>query len=110
MKPETRFRINHVDPFLETLSNTYGESIQQKAICGTADKILCVRGKFVWLELKDIDEQLRPLQRWKAERVIKAGGIALRADLSNWQIQKVLLQKLDEGDEEWVRSNLNTKI
>ena len=98
MKPETAFRKNRVLPFLKTLEHTSYFPIQQLAISGDADYILCSRGKFVWLELKDEGEDLRPLQMFKADWVKKTGGIPLRAGPDNWEQVKSLLLNLDQGE------------
>ena len=57
-KPETKFRMSQVLPFLKTLGNTYAEPIQQLSILGTADYILCSNGYFVWLELKAVGARI----------------------------------------------------
>lgn len=98
MKPETKFRQQKVWPFLKTLKNTFSEPIQQATIRGTADYILCARGTFVWLEIKDEGEALRPLQAWKASEVRRTHGLAIKVDPTNWASVKALLRKLDEGD------------
>ncbi len=98
MKPETKFRLSVVIPFLKTLRNSWWESIQQVAISGTPDILLCMRGKFVALELKK-DEHTEPeeLQKFKLSEIKKHGGIALVVHPKNWQIIKQKLQQLDQG-------------
>ena len=100
MKPETRFRINHVVPFLKKLPNTYFMSIQQLAISGDPDLILCVRGRFVALELKAEGEKPRKLQEYKLEKIRKAGGIRLVASPENWSNIKQVLVNMDKGDKD----------
>jgi len=97
MKPETRFRVNQVIPFLKELKNTSYFPIQQLSILGDADFILCCNGGFVWLELKDIKESLRPLQEYKASWVVRTGGVAIKADPDNWEEVKLFLQQLNKG-------------
>ena len=94
MKPETAFRTNRVIPFLKSLKGTAFFPIQQMTIRGDADFILCCNGKFVWLELKDWGQPLRPLQKYKADLVIEKGGIALRCSPDNWEEIKALLNQL----------------
>lgn len=75
-KPETKFR-EKVDRLLKTVPNSYFESIQQKSIRGTPDKIGCVAGLFVGLELKaDEKSDVTELQRYKIFKFREAGGIA----------------------------------
>lgn len=97
MKRETSFRVNHVRPFLKSLKHTAYFPIQQQSIRGDADYILCVRGRFVWLELKDERGEPEPLQRLKANNVRKAEGIAIVARPQNWWRVSAFLQQLDEG-------------
>lgn len=102
MKPETKFRTYTVLPFLKTLRRTAFFPIQQKAIHGDADYILCSYGLFVWLELKKEGGTLRPLQELKANNVRRIGrGIALEASPENWEEAKQALLFLDERDETW---------
>lgn len=98
MKPETRFRLNKVIPFLKTLENTHYESVQQLAIRGTSDLVLCVNGAFVSLELKK-DEKTAPdkLQAYKMECVEKAGGVSLVANPKNWNDIKTILKRMSQG-------------
>lgn len=72
-KPETKFR-EKVDRLLKTIPNSCFESIQQKSIRGTPDKIGCVAGLFVALELKAGDGEATELQRHKLSRFAIAGG------------------------------------
>jgi len=59
--------------------------IQQKTIRGDADYILCVAGRFVWLELKKSGGKPEPLQKYKADWVEKCGGVAMVASPDNWE-------------------------
>ncbi len=85
MKPETKFRINRVDPKLRLLQNTWFESIQQKAIRDTPDKIGCVNGCFVALEIKASEKATTRLgQVLKGEMIKKAGGYWFKVYPENW--------------------------
>ena len=97
MKPETKLRKRLVLPFLRSLKNTWFEPIQQLAIQGTPDFLLCVRGLFVALELKSEKGRLSPLQRRKLQMVEKAQGIAIVANPGNWKEVKQRLTNLDGG-------------
>ncbi len=98
MKAETKFRVNHVLPFLQTLKNTTIFPIQQLAIIGDPDFVLCCNGRFVALELKKGDEDPRELQLYKLESVRRTKGIAIVAEPGNWETVKRLLLKLDQGE------------
>lgn len=92
-KPETKFREDKVLPFLQTLPGTHVMAIQQMSFVGDPDFVLCVRGRFVSVELKSEEGAPRKLQKYIAQNIEKSGGIALFAYPQNWeQIQKLLLQ------------------
>jgi hypothetical protein len=97
VKPETKFRTTKVRPFLKTLKNTAFFAIQQMAISGDPDYILCIRGKFVALELKDVGKKPRKLQQYRLDEVRMAGGVALVADPENWEWVKGCLLRLSMG-------------
>lgn len=94
---ERSFRTNMVAPFLSKLKDTAFFPIQQVAILGDADYILCIRGDFVWLELKKLRGELRKIQLYKAGQVKKSGGIAIEANPGNWDKVKRKLLKLSGG-------------
>jgi hypothetical protein len=96
MKPETQFRQVKVIPFLKTLHNTAYFPIQQMAIVGDPDFILCVRGRFVALELKSETGELSPLQKQKLGWITKKGGVSLVASPGTWESIKGILTKLNE--------------
>jgi hypothetical protein len=100
VKPETKFRVYKVLPFLKSLKNTSYFAIQQISIRGDADYILCALGRFVWLELKDAGEEPRALQLYKADWVRRTGGVVLIASPDNWRRVQSQLRKLDEGDDD----------
>lgn len=84
-KPETKFS-NRVKEDLERLPNTWVEKIQQVAIRGTPDFILCVNGTFIGLELKkDKHAPMSGLQKHKLANIADAGGIPLLAYPENWE-------------------------
>jgi hypothetical protein len=95
-KPETKFRAA-VDRDLAKLRNGWFESIQQKAIQGTPDKLGCINGHFIGIELKaNGHNQPTALQDLKLKKIAQAGGIALLAHPDNWAETFQLLQHLDE--------------
>lgn len=96
-KPETNFR-KRFAAFLKILVNTENFSIQQVAIRGTADIILCCNGLFVWCEIKTDSGKLTPLQEYKASCVTSKGkGIALVVRPYNFEKVKDFLILLDRG-------------
>lgn len=97
MKPETAFRTRKVDPFIKKLNQTAGFSIQQTSIVGDPDKILCIRGMFVAVEIKDKGGILEPLQEYNLSRIVAAGGYAYVADPTNWDEVKGFLKLISEG-------------
>lgn len=101
MPNERSFRVSQVLPFLKTLKNTYSLPIQQLAIRGDPDLLLCCAGRFVALELKAEGEVPRKLQQHKLDQVKRTGGISLVASPDNWDFIKQELLKLDQGGNKW---------
>ncbi len=75
-KPETLFG-EKLDKWLK---ETYGdecwnENIQQVSIRGTPDRLICIRGDFIAVELKkDEKAAIAQLQTYKLDKIQKAGG------------------------------------
>jgi hypothetical protein len=88
-KPETRFKEKVFDR-LDLIPGIYYRKIQQVAIRGTLDLILCYRGKFFAWELKVGDNTLDKLQAYEANWIKEAGGVA----------RAVTPETLDEAIEE----------
>lgn len=91
-KKETQFRKRAQDD-LNTLSEAFFESIQQKAISGTPDKLGCMKtvckcgevyGQFVAIEFKSEKGKVSPLQQYKLDKISKAGGIAIAVFPHEW--------------------------
>lgn len=99
MKSETAFRQYRVIPFLKNLKNTVYFPIQQQAISGTPDFLLCCRGRFVALELKSQDGKVSKLQQYNLDEVERCDGVSLVANPMNWGKVEAILRRLDEGDE-----------
>ena len=95
---ERTFRTGTVIPFLDTLKNTAYFPIQQVALIGHPDFMLCINGRFCGLELKKDGEKPRPIQQWLLDRITDCKGVALVACPSNWDEVKRYLKELDEGD------------
>ena len=76
VKPETLFR-QRVDKKLKAIPNSWWESIQQRTIRGTPDKIGVVNGWFVALELKaSFKNKPTALQQRKLDLINKCSGVA----------------------------------
>lgn len=99
-KAETQFRQGQVIPFLKTLKHTKFMAIQQAAIHGDPDYVLCVRGEYIDLELKDEGESPSAIQKFKHSETERCGGRVIVADPSNWNNVKQQLRKLDKGEVE----------
>ena len=109
-KRETLFRENVVNPFLDKLKNSHWFSIQQVSLRGHPDKVGVVNGCFVAIELKDIDEEPRPLQQYHLDKIEKSGGVALCATKDNWENIKQILNELSQSSnkgEEWKHQQLS---
>lgn len=98
MKPETKFRVGKVIPFLKKLRHTAYFPIQQLTIVGDADFLLCCHGRFVALELKADGEKPRPIQQAKLDWVTKTHGVSIVANPKTWEEAKSLLLYLDRGE------------
>lgn len=83
-KQETLFR-QRVVKELRTLDNTVIFSIQQRAIRGSPDILLCCNSLFIALELKTDEGDVDPLQEKILNDVSKAKGVALVARPHNWK-------------------------
>lgn len=85
-------------PKLKSLPNTVVLSIQQAAIHGTPDLLLCVRGVFVALELKkDAASKPTKLQEWNINRIRQAVGIATVVHPDNFEAVFKLLTVIANG-------------
>lgn len=101
MKSETEFRKNKVIPFLKTLSNTFFLPIQQLAIVGSPDFLLCMSGQYVALELKSEDGELSKLQAHNLKKMRRTGAVTIVASPLNWDEVKEQLTALDGGKKIW---------
>lgn len=103
MTPERKFRTTKVDPFLKSLGNCKDFSIQQVALRGVPDKLCCINGFFVAIEIKAEKGKLSKLQEFTLKQVKKANGVAMVVSPANWDQAKELLLKISEY--EWEVSN-----
>lgn len=106
-KPETVFR-RRVQARLDTVPNSWFESIQQKTIGGTPDIIGCVNGYFVALEIKATTScNPTPLQFLKLQRIANAGGVGLVVNPGNLDKTMLLLLEISRR-QNGVETNLET--
>ena len=80
---ERKFR-DRVQPKLDKIPNSWWESISQKSVRGTPDVIGVINGTFIALEFKSDDGIVAPIQQFKINKIIKAGGAACVLRPSNW--------------------------
>ena len=76
-KPETVFA-EKVDRSLNFFfgDKCFNENIQQVTKIGTPDRLLCINGKFVALELKTSVGKPSKVQLLKLQKIRRAGGLA----------------------------------
>lgn len=85
-KPETKFKekvMRDIEAHYQL--NVWQEKIQQVAIRGTPDLLICIHGFFVALELKSSrKEKPDELQAYKLHNISDAGGIAMTTSPETW--------------------------
>lgn len=93
-KPETIFG-ETVDKDLKKVfgKDCFCENIQQVGKIGTPDRLICIRGVFVALELKIDSGIVAPIQLVKLMEIIRAGGKGFVVYPHTWPI---ILEKLKE--------------
>lgn len=98
-KRETTFR-KRVDKFLnEMYPPIFHESIQQKTIRGTPDKLCCINGYFVGLELKVGKGTTTKIQEYKIQKIIDSKGICFVLCPENFEDMKGVLKELNRREE-----------
>lgn len=99
-KDETKFG-KRVNQFLDTLPKCKYFVIQQLSKCGDPDRIICLNGYFIALELKKSEKGIREkrfqLQAYILSQVTHAGGFGLVAYPENWMATKEALLKISEA-------------
>jgi hypothetical protein len=98
MKPETLFK-NRVRKDLEALKKTWFVKINQVALRGIPDFLLCVNGFFVALELKkDVASSPDELQLYNLKQIKKkARGISFVAHPENWPEVLAKIKAIEQG-------------
>ena len=92
--PETKFK-EAVQEDLKTIPCWFSK-IQQVAIRGIPDIILCVAGHFVALELK-IDSPVTELQKYNIRKIKQSGGTAYVVTPNNWKKIFQQLKRMAHG-------------
>ena len=94
-KPETIFG-EKVDADLRKAfgSDVWVENIQQVGKRGTPDRLICLNGTFIALELKVEGGETDLLQLVKLKEIIKAGGKAYVVYPHTWNIVKKELVRI----------------
>ena len=94
-KEETKFS-EKVD---KDLKRAFGplcffENIQQVVKSGTPDRLCCINGQFVALELKVEGGKLSKIQWLKLQKIKQAGGLSFLVTPDNWESCLEKLKKL----------------
>lgn len=84
----------HVKIDLESLKGTYFLKTQERGRRGVPDYLLCIRGKFVAIELKKENGRVAPIQQHTLDKITASGGIAFVAKPSTWNLQFETLKAL----------------
>jgi len=87
VKPESSFWIHTVKPKLENIQDLYFVKVQQVAVRGIPDVLICYKGKFIAWELKRGKNKVKPksLQWLNLYNIDKAGGIAREVNPENFE-------------------------
>ena len=105
-KPETRFG-DSIDPLLRNIPESVWFNIQQLSIRGTPDRLGCISGTFIALELKasekdytkgikGIDSRTK-LQQHNINKINNAGGYGTFLYPENWDEVYPVLIAISEG-------------
>lgn len=99
-KEETKFG-KRVNQFLDSLPNCKYFVIQQLTKCGDPDRLICLNGYFIAMELKKDEKGLKEkrfqLQAYILSQVTHAGGFGLAAYPGNWSKTKIALEIIARG-------------
>lgn len=93
INPETKFKKKVVED-LKTLKKIWFVKTQEVAVRGIPDLLICIKGRFIAIELKkDEKAELSELQHYNLTNIQKAGGWSYDANPKNW---KSIFQELKE--------------
>lgn len=82
----------HVKDDLDKFKDCYYLKTQERGRHGVPDILICLRGKFIAIELKRDGKMPTKLQELKLEKIRRAGGIAFSASPSTWVGQRKMLE------------------
>lgn len=90
-KKETAFK-ERVLKYLKTIPNLYVRKINQVALRGMPDILICYKGHFIAIELKVGNNKADPLQEYDLEMVRVAGGTAFVLTPENFNYIKEIIK------------------
>lgn len=79
---------------LKTLPHCWFIKTQERGRVGTPDILICLRGRFVAIELKQEGKAATPIQRLTLDKIMAANGIAFESSPSQWVEQFNILKGL----------------
>jgi len=87
MQPESRFKLRVLRDLRRLEREDHGLYVlktQERARRGILDLILCVKGKYVSIELKIDGERPTKLQQYNIDKIRAAGGVAFFTTPFGW--------------------------
>lgn len=91
-QPETKFK-ERVIRDLKTIPNCWFIKTQERSRRGVPDILICLRGRFIAIELKTDTGRLDKLQAITLDKIVDAGGTAFPTSPSRWERDFHLLSK-----------------
>lgn len=91
--PETKFK-ERVQKDLAKLISCYSLKTQERARRGVPDLLICLKGRYVAIELKVDGETPTLLQTYVIQRIRAAGGIAFSSTPSQWDEHYAMLKEI----------------
>lgn len=82
---------------LQTLADTWILKTQERSRRGVPDILLCLRGRFIAIELKVDDEVPTPLQKFTLQCIVRAHGTAFHTTPSRWPEHFEMLKTILAG-------------
>ena len=90
---ETKFK-EKVIADLKKLPSCWFIKTMERGRNGTPDLLICLRGRFVAIELKREGKHVTPLQAHTLAKISAASGLAFEASPSSWPDQLTMLKTL----------------
>lgn len=96
--PETKFKEKVVE-ILDEIPGVWILKTQERARRGVPDLLICIRGRFVAIELKTDEGEVDPLQEVILQRIRQAQGLAFVTSPSRWPAHLQMIRDiLRKGD------------